>query len=144
MAGAKVVPTAEAGWNLADPWRWMLVGVLLVVHFGGILIAVTASPPGPWVAMQLWARFYHPYLEFMHLNNAYRFYSPEPFPSTQLWFRVEYKQTEKRALPALAASTAGLLGSTLGQGPLLAATAVFPGRGEILYSRWVKLPDVDA
>ena len=27
MAGAKVVASAEAGWNLADPWRWMLVGV---------------------------------------------------------------------------------------------------------------------
>ncbi len=265
MAGAKVVPTAEAGWNLANPWRWMLVGVgasglaflqarfvgadwpalrgglivggllaaagalclrfqgatrppdaeepvrertraaallilaaltaflacwalylgpdhsedwdsirlllavvalvafvaapivaaarwlrrllvsvLLVVHFGGILIAVTAEQPGPWVATQFWVRFYRPYLEFMHLNNAYRFYSPEPGPSTQLWFRIEYKETNKAALPVLGGSTAGLLGAPLAQGPLLAAAAVFPGRGETLHSHWIKLPDVDA
>ena len=35
---------------------------------------------------------------------------------------------DKMALPALGASTAGLLGSPLGQGPLLAASALTPGR----------------
>jgi HlyD family secretion protein len=40
----------------------------------------------------------------------------------------------KVALPVLGASTAGLLGSPCGQGPLLAASALFPGRavGQLL------------
>jgi capsular exopolysaccharide synthesis family protein len=37
-----------------------------------------------------------------------------------------YQPKEKRDLPALGASTAGLLGSPLGQGPILAASALFP------------------
>jgi hypothetical protein len=34
---------------------------------------------------------YRPYLQFMYLNNAYRFYSPQPGPSTLLWFCIEYE-----------------------------------------------------
>ena len=37
---------------------------------------------------------------------------------------------ESRALPALGASTAGLLGSPQGQGSLLAASALTPGRAD--------------
>jgi hypothetical protein len=37
---------------------------------------------------------------------------------------------KKEPLPALGASTVGLLGSPSGQGPLLAATALFPGRSK--------------
>src|SRR5206468_1977763 len=29
-----------------------------------------------------------------YLNNAYRFYSPEPSPASQLWFRIEYEHGE--------------------------------------------------
>jgi hypothetical protein len=38
---------------------------------------------------------------------------------------------EPTALPAFGASTVGLLGSSSGQGPLLAASAVFPGRTDV-------------
>jgi hypothetical protein len=79
----------------APQWlRRLAVSALIVLHFGGIFIAVTSSEPGPWLSQLLWVRVYHPYLEFMRLNNAYRFYSPEPFPATQLWFVVEYKDHE--------------------------------------------------
>jgi hypothetical protein len=74
--------------------RRAVVSLLALVHFGGILTAVTMLPPpagqGTWWANQLWVRFYRPYLQFFYLNNAYHFYSPEPGPAELLWFRVEY------------------------------------------------------
>ncbi len=44
------------------------------------------------------------------------------------------EEEEGEALPALGASTIGLLGSPGGQGPLLAASALFPGRAEGHYT----------
>jgi hypothetical protein len=76
------------------------VSVLIVVHFGGILTAVLSVPPpggqAPWLANQLWTRFYRPYLQFMYLNNAYHFYSPEPGPATLLWFHIAYSDGSSR------------------------------------------------
>jgi hypothetical protein len=68
--------------------------VIVFFHFGGILTAVTSAPPpgspAPWITTQLWTRIYRPYLQFMYLNNAYHFYSPEPGPACQLWFYVKF------------------------------------------------------
>jgi capsular exopolysaccharide synthesis family protein len=47
-----------------------------------------------------------------------------------------YQANDKRGLPVLGASTVGLLGSPLGQGPCNAAFALFPGRTE------AKLPEL--
>jgi hypothetical protein len=67
---------------------------LVLFHFGGILTAVfSVAPPSGvanWTAGALWTYVYRPYLQFMYLNNAYHFYSPEPGPAYQLWFRVSY------------------------------------------------------
>jgi hypothetical protein len=76
----------------ARPLRRFVVSVLILFHFGGIVTAVMSSPPGPWLAGLMWERLYQPYLEFMYLANAYRFYSPEPSPATQFWFFVEYEE----------------------------------------------------
>jgi hypothetical protein len=72
-------------------------GVILMavlVHFTGILTAVFSVPPGNapgcWLTNTVWTVFYRPYLQFVYLNNAYHFYSPEPGPPTLLWFRLEY------------------------------------------------------
>jgi hypothetical protein len=70
--------------------RRVVVSLLIVFHFGGILTAVTSVQPAPWLSNQLWVRVYRPYLQFMYLNNAYHFYSPDPGPAQQLWFRVAY------------------------------------------------------
>jgi hypothetical protein len=68
--------------------------VLVLFHFGGILTAVTSAPPpgsdAPWITRQMWTCVYRPYLQFMYLNNAYHFYSPEPGPACQLWFYVKF------------------------------------------------------
>ena len=69
--------------------RWT-ISVLAVLHVGAIATATLSAPPSPWFVTQIWARLSRPYLEFMYLNNAYHFYSPEPGPTTYLWFRLIY------------------------------------------------------
>ena len=79
---------------LPTPARMIVVGVLVLVHFGGMITAATTiDPPGasaPWVSQQAWL-WYRPYLQFMYLNNAYHFYSPEPGPPALVWFHIKYK-----------------------------------------------------
>jgi hypothetical protein len=109
--------------------RRFLVSVLVVLHLGGILTAVMATPPGPWVFSVIWARVYQPYLEFMWLNNAYRFYSPEPNAATQAWFRIEYVKGEPviRTFPV----------------PFTPLAFHIEDRSKmVLLHRWVKLPDL--
>lgn len=76
---------------LPQELRRLVVSVAIVFHFAGILTAITAAPPQSWLSGWLWGRVYRPYLQFMYVNNAYHFYSPEPGPATLLWFRVEYE-----------------------------------------------------
>src|SRR5262249_16731598 len=75
--------------------RRLAVSLLILLHFSGILAATTnVPPPGanpPWLTMQLWTRFFRPYLNFVYLNNAYHFYSPEPGPATLIFARIEYE-----------------------------------------------------
>jgi hypothetical protein len=83
------------GWVLARA----IVSVLAVLHFVGIVCAVLSVPAGnresAWLPSLVWSR-YQPYLQFMYLNNAYKFYSPEPGPPTLLWFHVEYADGSSR------------------------------------------------
>jgi hypothetical protein len=76
------------------------LSLLLVFHLGGILTAVASVPPpggpAPWLATQLWTRCYRPYLQFLYLNNAYHFYSPEPGPASLLWSCVSYDDGSSR------------------------------------------------
>ena len=73
--------------------RRLAVSLLILFHFCGIVCAVLAAPPPgstpPWLTSQLWTRVFRPYLQFVYLNNAYHFYSPDPGPATLLWFRIE-------------------------------------------------------
>ncbi len=75
--------------------RRVVILLLVLFHFGGVLTAVfSVVPPSGvqcWVTGALWTYVYRPYLQFMYLNNAYHFYSPEPGPATQLWFRISYE-----------------------------------------------------
>jgi hypothetical protein len=69
--------------------RWT-ISMFVVLHFGGIAAASLSPAPSPWLVAQLWVRIYRPYLEFMYLNNAYHFYSPEPGAPSYLWCRLIY------------------------------------------------------
>jgi hypothetical protein len=79
---------------LSQMVRRLVIVLLVFFHFGGILTAVfSVQPPGAppcWLSGALWTYVYRPYLQFMYLNNAYHFYSPEPGPQTLLWFYVTY------------------------------------------------------
>ena len=80
--------------------RRVAASILVVLHFGGILTAVTSVPPrnepAPWVSYMLWSHFYRNYLTFAYLTNAYHFYSPDPGPPTLLWFYVKYDDDTAR------------------------------------------------
>ena len=88
LAGSFLVLLPRTGRRIA-------ASVLLLLHFGGILTAVTAVPPrneqAPWLSMQIWTNFYRHYLTFAYLTNAYHFYSPDPGPPTLLWYYVKYE-----------------------------------------------------
>jgi hypothetical protein len=85
--------------------RRIVLSVLVVLHFGCIVTAVTLVPPrneaAPWLSMQLWARFYRPYMSFMYLTNAYHFYAPDPGPANLLRFYIEYSDGTIVKLPEL-------------------------------------------
>lgn len=80
--------------------RRVIVVLLVLLHFGGIVTAVTSVPPrnepAPWLPVQLWVHFYRHYLTFTYFTNAYHFYSPDPGPPTLLWFHVEYADGSAR------------------------------------------------
>jgi hypothetical protein len=84
FAGALLVLMPSVG-------RRIMGSLLILFHFGGILTAITVAQPSPWLSQQLWGHVYRPYLQFLHLFNAYHFYSPNPGPTTLLWFRVDYQ-----------------------------------------------------
>jgi len=75
--------------------RKIVISLLVLFHFGGILTAVTmVAPPNgqaPWLSGIAWAYVYRPYLGFLHQNNAYHFYSPDPGPPVLVWFHIYYR-----------------------------------------------------
>lgn len=66
----------------------------LLFHFTGVLSAILLPPPQPWLGNQLWTRLYRPYLQFIYMNNAYQFYSPDPGPASELWWCVKYEKID--------------------------------------------------
>jgi hypothetical protein len=79
---------------LSVPWRRAFISLLVLFHFSALFVNVLSAQPGSghtmWLASQLWLRVYRPYLEFLHLTNAFHFFAPEPGPSFQLWFHLDY------------------------------------------------------
>jgi hypothetical protein len=81
--------------------RKVVASLLIVFHFAGIFVAGTnVAPQGmdqaPWLTQQAWTRCYRFYLGYLYLTNAYHFYSPNPGPSTLIWFRIQYKDGSHR------------------------------------------------
>jgi hypothetical protein len=76
--GAVVCAIVVAMLNVPLRLRLAFFGGCLTLHFLGILSAVTAPDPQPWMSGQAWTRVFRPYLHFTYMNNAYQFYSPDP------------------------------------------------------------------
>jgi hypothetical protein len=86
---------------LPDGWRKAALGVLVLLHFGAILVAVVLLPPpkqpAPWLAREATAEFYRPYHQLFYLGNAYHFYAPDPPDDAPLlWFYVTYDDGSHR------------------------------------------------
>lgn len=75
--------------------RRLVISVLVLLHFGAILTAVTSiAPPGgqaPWVSIMASIYVYRPYYDLLYMSNAYHFYSPDPGPPYLVWFYIEYE-----------------------------------------------------
>ncbi|MFO0809901.1 MAG: hypothetical protein U0746_14870 [Gemmataceae bacterium] len=85
--------------GMPSPLARRAVGTLVIAHLAAIGVAVTSfSSPG-FPAPQLAARAagpLQPYLQATFLNNAYRFFAPNPGTPTVLWFRVQYQDRSVR------------------------------------------------
>jgi hypothetical protein len=98
----------------------LALSLLLLVHFGGITAAIFSFPPpdaeASWLALQLKAKAYNPYLEFLYLNNSYGFYSQGDQPSRLLWFHITYADGQHRwiKVPEVGDGRVDLAGLRLG------------------------------
>ena len=77
------------------PTRKVVFSYFVLLHFGAIINATMAVQPATWFFNQTWTRLSRPYLEFMYLNNAYHFYSPDPGPSSYVQFCLNYDTGKK-------------------------------------------------
>jgi hypothetical protein len=98
--------------------RLAFFGGCIVMHYLGIISAVTSPTPRPWLSQQTWTRVFRPYLHFTYMNNAYQFYSPDPGPARLVWCCVEYQPKEDK----------------------LKEYPMPPKDGERGYFRWIKVP----
>ncbi|OAI50259.1 hypothetical protein AYO44_17920 [Planctomycetaceae bacterium SCGC AG-212-F19] len=97
----KVEERREAGVTVGRQLSRFIMSVFVLVHFTGISCAFLSVPPptrdSSWLAQWGWTLL-QPYLHFMYLVNAYRFYSPEPGAAPLLWYYVEYEDGTVREL----------------------------------------------
>lgn len=72
----------------------LIVSLVVFLHLGAIIIYVIGAG-GPFVMKQAssWIR---PYLKMMWLDNAYRFYAPNPGPTEVIWYRLQYDDGSTR------------------------------------------------
>jgi len=88
LAGVSLIGLAIVA--MPERFRWMAASLLIVLHLGGIVTAITGEGDQPWLFSQLFARGYRPYLQFTNLNTAYHFFAPNPGAPNELWFGIEY------------------------------------------------------
>jgi hypothetical protein len=96
---SKHVVSQPASWPL---WAKIVVSLLIVWHFFAIFLAVTSEGYAggrPELAYQLYyseVPWTHGYLKGLFLTNAYRFFAPNPGPTTLIWFRLQYEDGSVR------------------------------------------------
>src|SRR5207244_5959125 len=99
-AGFGAIAAAIAAVLMAVPQTYRRVGVSLLVlfHFGGILVAVTNAPAGKvaWLDQAASVYVYRPYVRFIYMTDPYHYYSPDPGSSRLLWFCISYQNGERR------------------------------------------------
>jgi hypothetical protein len=75
------------------PWVRTAISLLVVGHFLAIGVAVTSystpTYPAPQLAVAA-SQPLQPYLQGTFLNNAYRFFAPNPGVPTLIWMRLQF------------------------------------------------------
>jgi hypothetical protein len=72
----------------------VVISVIVFAHLSAIFVHVLAGG-GPFVLKQA-ASHVRPYLNFMWLDNAYRFYAPNPGDTEVLWYKLIYQDGSSR------------------------------------------------
>jgi len=72
----------------------LIISLIILFHLSAILSHVL-SGGGPFVMRQL-SGWYRPYLKTMWLDNAYRFYAPDPGTTEVLWYKLQYEDGSTR------------------------------------------------
>jgi hypothetical protein len=70
-------------------WVKLLVSLVILFHISAILAHVLSG--GRPLIMLMAASKYRPYLKTMWLDNAYRFYAPDPGPTEVIWYKMVYE-----------------------------------------------------
>jgi hypothetical protein len=75
------------------------ISAIVLAHLSAIAVAVTSysSPgfPAPELAVRASGPL-QPYLQLSFLNNAYRFFAPNPGTPSVFWFRIQYEDQAVR------------------------------------------------
>jgi hypothetical protein len=95
------VPTRDAASSppLSKKLRW-LVSILVVLHISAVVVSPSSVPPTSAFWDKGWWLF-RPYLQLMYLNHGYKYFAPEPGPSTLLAYTLEFDDgtTRQETIP---------------------------------------------
>ncbi len=72
----------------------LIISLIILFHLSAILTHVIAGG-GPFVMKQI-SSWYRPYLKTMWMDNAYRFYAPDPGSTEVLWYKLQYEDGSTR------------------------------------------------
>lgn len=92
MLSIGLEPDFGADESTLKPVTKAAISLLIIAHFVAIAVAVTSysTPnfPAPQLAVEV-SQPMQPYLQGTFLNNAYRFFAPNPGVPTVLWIRLQ-------------------------------------------------------
>lgn len=80
--------------RLPSPTIRRIVSLLLILHLAAIASAPWAMQPSSLLAQRVFG-FFRPYLDAAYLNHGYHFFAPEPGPSHQVRYELEYADGQK-------------------------------------------------
>jgi hypothetical protein len=87
-----------APWG-ARGWKYGAVNALIILHLAALLLMVAGGGTGTFSSPPLVARasaVTAPYVRFTGMQNAYRFFAPDPGPATLIWARLTYDDGKVR------------------------------------------------
>jgi hypothetical protein len=77
-----------------------IISVVLALHVIAVVASPLSVPPSSVFWDHAWWLF-RPYLQMMYLNHGYKYFAPEPGPSTLLAYTLEFEdgQTIQQTIP---------------------------------------------